>query len=65
MGLATRSTMILLLVVALLHLLRLTSQVEVIVGGAAVPRWISVIGVIIPIILAVGLWRENSPSRPR
>jgi hypothetical protein len=64
MGLATRSTMILLLVVALLHLLRLTSQVEVLVGGTAVPRWISVIGVIIPIALAVGLWRENSPSRP-
>jgi len=64
MGLATRSTMILLLVVALLHLLRLTSQVEVLVGGTVVPRWISVIGVIIPIALAVGLWRENSPSRP-
>jgi len=64
MGLATRSTMILLLVVAVLHLLRLTSQVEVLVGGTVVPRWISVIGVIIPIALAVGLWRENSPSRP-
>jgi len=50
--------------VAIAHLLRLISQVEVLVGGATVPMWVSVVGLIVPGALAVALWREAQSSSP-
>ena len=48
--------------VAIAHLLRLVFQVEVLVGGATIPMWVSVVGLIVPGALAVVLWREAQPS---
>ena len=50
--------------VAVAHLLRLTFQVEVLVGSATIPMWVSVVGLIVPGALAVALWREAQSSRP-
>ncbi len=58
---ATTATMILLLVVALAHAARLVSQATVTIAGATVPMWISVLGVVLAPVLALGLWRENAP----
>ncbi len=50
--------------VAIAHLLRLISQVEVLVGGATIPMWVSVVGLIGAGGLAVALWREAQESSP-
>jgi len=44
--------------VAIAHLLRLIFQVQVLVGGATLPMWVSVAGLIVPGAFALALWRE-------
>lgn len=46
-------------IVALVHLLRLVFGWEVTINGAAVPLWMSVLGIVIAAGLAVMLWRES------
>jgi len=46
--------------VAIAHLLRLIFQVEVLVGGAAIPMWVSIVGTVVPGALAIALWREGA-----
>lgn len=48
--------------VALAHLLRVVLQVEIRVGGAAVPMWVSAVGLVVAAGLALGLWREARPD---
>lgn len=50
---------ILLTGVSAAHLLRLLFQVEMTVGGLSIPVWVSIFGFIIPLALALLLWREN------
>jgi len=50
--------------VALSHLLRLVLQVKVVVAGAVMPMWLSVMGLVVTGALAVGLWREARTGRP-
>ena len=45
-------------IVAILHLLRLLQGWEIIVDGMHIPMWVSVLGCVIPAILAFMLWRE-------
>lgn len=45
--------------VALVHLLRLAFGWEVTISGAAVPVWVSVLGLVIAGGLAAGLWWES------
>ena len=45
-------------VVAVLHLLRLVLQLEVLVAGAVVPMSVSVLGFLVTAALAGALWRE-------
>jgi hypothetical protein len=45
--------------VALSHLLRLVLRVEVLVGGAVMPMWVSVVGLVVTAALAAALWRES------
>jgi len=52
-------TTVFLAFVAVIHLLRLVFQVEVLVGGATVPMWASIVAVIGPGALALWLWREQ------
>lgn len=52
--------------VAILHLLRVIFNLEVIIDKTFVPMWISVIGFIIPGVLSVGLWKEaNTISKSK
>lgn len=50
--------------VALAHLLRLGFQAEILVAGATVPMWVSVVGLFVTGGLAVVLWRDGQPSSP-
>ena len=45
--------------VALVHLLRLIFGWEATLDGAVVPMWVSILGLVIPGGLAVGLWWES------
>jgi hypothetical protein len=54
----TLATLVLALV-ALVHLYRVIRPFEVIVGGTAIPTWVSAVGVIVAGGLAVMLQRES------
>ena len=46
-------------VVALVHLYRVFTHFQVVLGSHVIPEWISILGVLIPGLLAVGLLRES------
>lgn len=46
-------------VVAIAHLLRLIYGAEVTVQGTVIPQWASVVGVVLPVLIAILLWRER------
>lgn len=52
-------TILVLLLVAAGHLLRLLFGVAVMIGATPVPMWVSILGVIVPSALALGLYRES------
>jgi hypothetical protein len=56
---ATTIVTILLVCISAAHLLSLIFQVEIIVGVFHMPVWLSIFGFIIPLVLALLLWREN------
>lgn len=45
--------------VAVAHLLRLVTGTPVTIGESAIPQWISIVGVIVPGLIAWLLWRES------
>ena len=55
----TLAASVLMALVALGHLLRLVFHIGITAAGWPVPMWISVVGVVVPAVLAVGLWREG------
>lgn len=50
---------IVFVLVALAHVVRLVYNAEVTVDGAIIPQWVSVVGVIVPGLIAFLLWRER------
>jgi hypothetical protein len=50
---------ILLTGISVAHLVRIIFQVEILIGGFIIPIWVSIIGFIIPLVLALLLDREN------
>jgi hypothetical protein len=56
---AVLAAVIVFAVVALAHLLRLVFQIEMVVGGTMVPMWASAVGLVVPLAIAVLLWREQ------
>jgi len=50
---------LLFILVAIAHLLRLVNGLDVTVGGWNVPQLVSVGGVIVPAAIAYMLWRES------
>ena len=50
---------ILLMGVSAAHLVKIIFRVEVLVGGFIIPIWISIIGFIVPLVLALLLDRNN------
>jgi hypothetical protein len=55
----TLLAIILFALVALAHLVRLIDRTEILVGTMAVPLWVSVLGVVVPGLIAWLLWRES------
>jgi len=49
--------------VAIAHLLRIVFRVEIIIGGVAIPIWVSILATVIPGALAVALFREAYATR--
>lgn len=54
----TTTTLIVLALVAIVHVLRLGLGWTVTIDGAEIPMWASAVGLVIAAGLAVGLWRE-------
>ena len=59
MKIGTRLAILLLTLVAIAHLLRLLNDIAVTVGDWSVPQWVSMVGVIVPLVIAGLLWSEN------
>jgi len=51
-------TVIFLFLVATLHLIRLIFHVQITVADTEIPQWASIIGFVVPVILAILLRRE-------
>ncbi len=50
---------IVFVLVAITHLLRVVSGTEIVIGGTNIPQWISVVGVVVPGLIAWLLWNES------
>jgi hypothetical protein len=55
----TTIVVILLSAISFVQLLRLIFQVGIVAGGVTIPIWLSILGCIVPAVLAFMLWREN------
>lgn len=55
----TRLAIILLALVAFAHLLRVVFSVPVVAGDWVVPIWLSLLGILVPGLVAILLWKEN------
>ena len=55
----TLLAIVLFALVALAHLLRLIEGTEILLGGTVVPQWVSVVGVVVPGLVAWLLWKES------
>ncbi|HIA27406.1 MAG TPA: hypothetical protein EYN79_04690 [Planctomycetes bacterium] len=63
MKFATLIAVVVFSLVAIAHLLRLITQVEVLIGGEVMPMWPSFAGFLLAGILAIALWRQGrSPA---
>ena len=45
--------------VALLHVYRIFTQFQIVIGSHTIPLWFSYFGVVIPALIAILLLREN------
>jgi hypothetical protein len=50
---------IIFLIMAVVHAYRLARHFPINVGSHPIPMWVSWAGLIIPLLLAWGLWRES------
>ena len=55
---ATLTAAVILDLIAIAHVLRLVFHTEVIVGGSAVPMWVSAVGFVVATVLSIFLFRE-------
>lgn len=46
-------------IMALVHLYRLVRPFEVVVAGANLPQWVSVVALLVTGVLSLMLWRES------
>lgn len=55
----TRLAIILFSLVAIAHMYRVLLNLPVTVGDWVVPQWVSLLGVLVPGLIAVMLWKES------
>jgi membrane protein CcdC involved in cytochrome C biogenesis len=58
----SKLAIILFVLVAIAHLVRLITATEITVGGNVAPLWVSAVGVIVPVAVAYLLWKESRSS---
>lgn len=46
-------------IVAVAHLLRLVDGTQIVVGSTTIPMWVSFVGVLVPGLIVVLLWKET------
>jgi hypothetical protein len=56
---ATTIAMIIFIVIAILHVVRLIFQTDVVVGGVVIPMWVSIGGAIVAALLALAIRNEH------
>ncbi len=56
----TQLAIIVFALVAIGHLLRILNGVPVTIGDWDVPQWVSLLGILIPGLIAALLWRERN-----
>lgn len=59
MKIGTLLAIVVFVLVALAHLVRLIDRTEVLVGTMVLPLWASVLGVVVPGVIAWLLWKES------
>ena len=59
MKLGTILAILVFLLVAVVHILRLVGDWDVVINGVVIPKWTSILGVLITGGLAFLLWRET------
>lgn len=55
----TRIAALIFAVIALIHVYRLFTDFQVVLGSHTIPMWVSYVGILIPGLLAVMLYRES------
>ena len=55
----SKLAILLFVLVAIAHLVRLLGGIEVTVGEWSVPQWLSAVGVIVPLAIAGLLWSDS------
>jgi Mn2+/Fe2+ NRAMP family transporter len=55
----TRIASFILALVALIHLVRVLMNTQVMIGSFETPLWVSILGFIVAALLSIGLWRES------
>ncbi len=46
-------------IVAVAHLLRLVDGTQIVVGSTTIPLWVSFVGILVPGLIVVLLWKET------
>ena len=46
-------------IMALLHIYRLFTDFQVVLGSHVMPQWLSIVGILVTGILSIGLFRES------
>jgi hypothetical protein len=53
---------IVFLAVAMVHVVRIFTRFQVVIGSHHIPLWVSYFGVVIPLLLAISLLRESKAA---
>jgi hypothetical protein len=46
-------------IVAVAHLLRVVDGTQIVVGSTTIPMWVSFVGILVPGLIVVLLWKET------
>ena len=55
----TAIAIIIFLIMAVVHAYRLVKHIPITLGSHDIPMWVSWAGIVIPLLLAWGLWHES------
>ncbi len=50
---------VIFLLMALIHVYRLVTHFQIIIGNQSIPEWVSIFGIVVPGLLSLMLFRES------